>query len=70
MNGEEVNTVLPFKKMVFLFVSFFFFYFSVVLTKECSLGICSEAGRGRVSKSRVAGSLWLDVVPTRRGSAG
>ena len=39
------------KKWFFCLFLFLFFYFSVVLTKEFSLGVCSEAGWGGVSKS-------------------
>ena len=60
MNGVKVNEVLLFKKMVFLFV---FFNFSVVLTRVFALRV-DEAG----SASCVVGSLWPDVVPTRRGA--
>lgn len=52
------------KKWFFcLFLFFFFFNFSVVLTKECSLGICSEAGRGRASRVLRARSGWMWCPP-------
>ena len=41
--GSPIPGILQAKTLECLFL-FLFFYFSVVLTKEFSLGVCSEAG--------------------------